>query len=299
MGSYSIKELEVLSGIKAHTIRIWEQRYNLIEPTRSDTNIRSYSDEDLRYILNVSILNQNGHKISKISNLTREEVNQMVLDLNEKQVSHPDQINNMVLAMIDIDQNKFERTFARCVLQFGFENTIEDIIYPFLEKIGIMWTTGNITPAHEHFISHLIRKKLFVAIDGIDIIVPNNTESFILYLPEGEFHELALLFSLYIVKSRGFKTIYLSQSLPFNDLVDVYKSTNAHNIMTILSTSKSEKELSQFMEKLSKTFVTSRVILCGHPLKGYKGKKPKNVHTFDKIPDFKNFIAELKTSALN
>ena len=165
MGQYSIKELEQLSGIKAHTIRIWEKRHKIIEPSRTATNIRYYSDLDLKKIINVSLLNTYGIKISKIADMSLDDVNKKVLEISELQNDKGVHIDQMVIAMIDMEEELFEKILNNLILRFGFEKTITEIIYPFLEKIGILWQTQNITPAHEHFISNLIRQKIIVAIE--------------------------------------------------------------------------------------------------------------------------------------
>ena len=183
MGKYSIKELEQLSGIKAHTIRIWEKRHRLVEPKRTPTNIRYYSDDDLKKIINVSLLNTHGVKISKIVDLSIDEINQRVTELSEAKNSIEIYIDQLVLAMIDMEEEQFEKVLSNLILRFGFESTIIEIVYPFLEKIGVLWLTDNISPAQEHFISHLIRQKLIVAIDSIPL-APKTSKRILLYLPE-------------------------------------------------------------------------------------------------------------------
>src|SRR6478736_1342000 len=169
MGKYSIKELEQLSGIKAHTIRIWEKRHHLIQPERTQTNIRLYSDDDLKKIINVSVLNNHGVKISKIANLTADDLNKQVITLAESQNSTDLYIDQLVVSMVDLEEEAFEHLISSLTMKFGLERTITEIIYPFLDKIGILWQTGNISPAQEHFISNLIRQKLIVAIDALPI----------------------------------------------------------------------------------------------------------------------------------
>ena len=159
MGNYSIRELEKLSGIKAHTIRIWEKRHQIIAPKRTDTNIRYYSDDDLKKILNVSILNNNGYKISHIAGLSREEMTEAVTKLAEEKTDTNLFIDQLTVCMIDYDEIGFEKKLAGFILKLGFERTILEILYPFLTKIGVLWLSSNITPIQEHFISNLIRQK--------------------------------------------------------------------------------------------------------------------------------------------
>ena len=167
MAYYSIKDLEKLSGIKAHTLRIWEKRYNLVEPKRTETNIRYYDDEDLKKVLNVALLNRNGLKISHIAGLKTEEINSKISDLSKGNQDSESVIDNLVISMIELDEKKFEKILSRTIMQAGFEETILYTIYPFFQKIGLLWQTGAINPAQEHFISNLVRQKLIVAIDGI------------------------------------------------------------------------------------------------------------------------------------
>ncbi len=232
MSTYSIKDLEQLSGIKAHTLRMWEQRYNLMLPKRTDTNIRFYDDEDLKLILNVSLLNDNGYKISKIASMSEEEMRGEVLKLTERSLTYDDQIHSLTLAMIDFDEDRFEKIISTNTLKLGFENTMVNIIYPFLSKIGVLWQTGSINPAQEHFISSLIRQKIIVAIDGQYVDKKANSVKYMLFLPEGELHEMTLLFSYFLIKSRGNRVIYLGQSMPANDLEEAYKVHRPEYILT-------------------------------------------------------------------
>ena len=186
---YSIKDLERLSGVKAHTLRIWEQRYGILKPLRSDTNIRYYSSSDLKRILNISLLNNNGVKISKIASLPDDEILNQAQHILNNYNKETDQIDNLVFSMIEMNEVKFEKIISNCVIHFGFENTMEKIVFPFLKQVGNMWQMGIINTVQEHFISHLIRQKLIVGIDGLfeeKILKP---KTFLLYLPNKELHE--------------------------------------------------------------------------------------------------------------
>ena len=218
MGNYSIKELEKLSGIKAHTIRIWEKRHSIIEPARTNTNIRYYSDEDLKKILNVSILNNHGFKISQIASLTRSDLVEHVKTLSEEKTDIGIYIDQLTLSMIDFDELKFEKLLAGYILKLGFERTLLEVVYPFLTKIGVLWLSNNISPIQEHFITNLIRQKIVVAIDGITIKPAEDAKKIVLFLPENEMHEIGLLFFHYLLKNMGFQTYYLGQYVPLADL---------------------------------------------------------------------------------
>ncbi|MEQ9302640.1 MAG: MerR family transcriptional regulator, partial [Marinoscillum sp.] len=166
MSTFSIRDLEHLSGIKAHTLRIWEQRYELIKPKRTDTNIRYYDDHDLKLILNVALLKENGIKISKIAEMSDGELQREVLKLTERNLRYPEQIHALTISMVDLDEDRFNKIISSNILKLGFEKTMMNVIYPFLSKIGILWQTSAINPAQVHFISNLVRQKLIAAIDG-------------------------------------------------------------------------------------------------------------------------------------
>ncbi|MBK7031363.1 MAG: MerR family transcriptional regulator [Bacteroidales bacterium] len=184
MIKYSIKDLEKLTGIKAHTIRIWEKRYHLVDPSRTATNIRYYSDEDLKRLLNVSVLNRYGFRISNIVSMTSEELNSKLLDLSEQDPMFSHEVESLVLSMIEMDEQRFDKILSSSIIKFGFETTITDVLHKFLEKIGVLWQTGTITPAQEHFVSNLIRQKLILAIDGQHVALHSNAKTFLLFLPD-------------------------------------------------------------------------------------------------------------------
>lgn len=233
IGKYSIKDIERLSGIKAHTLRIWEKRYGIIEPQRTETNIRYYNNEQLKKVLNIAILNNYGMKISKIVGLSATELHQKVLEISNEEVEENLQIESLVIAMVEVDESRFEKILANCTLRLGFEKTVLSIIYPFFKKVGILWQAGAINPAQEHFISNLIRQKLIVAIDSQGMMVKEGAKRFLLFLPEGELHELGLLFYSYLIQKAGHKVIYLGQSVPLSDV----KKVNAHNPADYILTS--------------------------------------------------------------
>jgi DNA-binding transcriptional MerR regulator len=249
MTNYSIKDLEQLSGIKAHTLRIWEQRYNIISPKRTDTNIRLYDDSDLKLVLNIALLKQHEYKISEIANMKTEEINEEVRAVSEKHLNYPDQIHALTVSMLDLDEERFEKVMGTSILQFGFENTMINIIYPFLNKIGTLWITGSVGPAQEHFITNLIRQKLVVAIDG-QLIKPNqHSKKYILFLPDGELHEISLLFANYILRARNNQVVYLGQSLPLQELEFAYKIHQPDCIFSIITSTPSEDDVQNYINK--------------------------------------------------
>lgn len=289
MGRYSIKELEQLSGIKAHTIRIWEKRHQLIEPQRTNTNIRFYSDDDLKKIINVSLLNSNGIKISKIAGMSSDEMNRKVIEITETKPETNVHIDQLVIAMVELDEEKFEKTLSGLILRFGFENTVIQILYPFLEKIGILWQTHHINPAQEHFISNLIRQKVIVAIDALPL-PPKSGKRVMLFLPDHELHEISLLFSHYRFRKAGFRTFYLGQTVPFNDLIAAFEVHNPHILVTSITSAMTRSSLDNYIEKLSTKFDNAQLLLTGFQVHNYIPKHA-HVHVLKQVDDLNNFLS--------
>lgn len=289
MGRYSIKELEKLSGIKAHTIRIWEKRHKIILPERTDTNIRFYSDDDLKKIINVSLLNNSGLKISKIADLTDEELKQQVTALSQAQTAPEIHIDQLVVAMVDLDEENFEHILNGFILRYGFEHSVTEIIYPFLDKIGVLWQTGNVTPAQEHFISNLIRQKLITAIDGLPL-PPRNRPVALLFLPDNELHELGLLFYYYITKKSGLRTYYLGQMVPYRDLIEICKAHRPTYLITSITSSPGPGDLQAYLDKLCTEMRHSRVLISGYAIRKTALKMPSNLHIFSRTTDLKALL---------
>jgi DNA-binding transcriptional MerR regulator len=289
MGRYSIKELEKLSGIKAHTIRIWEKRHKIILPERTDTNIRFYSDDDLKKIINVSLLNNSGLKISKIADLTDAELVRQVTALSEAQTAPEIHIDQLVVAMVDLDEENFEHILNGFILRYGFEHTVTEILYPFLDKIGVLWQTGNVTPAQEHFISNLIRQKLITAIDGLPLPARGRPVA-LLFLPDNELHELGLLFHYYVVKKSGLRTYYLGQMVPYRDLVEICKTHRPTYLITSITSSPGAPELQSYLDKLCAEMRHSRVLVSGYAIRKTALKIPVNMHVFAHSGELKTLL---------
>lgn len=289
MGSYSIKELEKLSGIKAHTLRIWEKRHRIIEPQRTSTNIRFYTDEDLKKIINVSTLNNHGYKISHIANMSYDEMRKHILELSDSSNELDLQIDQFVVAMIDMDEDKFEKLLSNLILRFGFEKTILEIVYPFLEKIGVLWLTGNINPAQEHFISNLVRQKIIVAIDGLSI--PSSSQkTAVLYLPEHELHEIGLLFYHYVTKKAGIRSYYLGQNVPHADLVSVVKIHKPQLLISSITSKLSNMSVHEYLKLLEQEFPNVKILLSGYQMSKLGIYPPKNIKIFKNSLELSQFL---------
>jgi DNA-binding transcriptional MerR regulator len=279
MGTYSIKELEQLSGIKAHTIRIWEKRHRIIEPQRTQSNIRYYSDFDLKKIINVSLLNTNGIKISKIADMSLEDMNQKVLEISALASDTAIHIDQLVLSMVDMEEEQFEKILSNIILRYGFEKALTEVVYPFLEKIGILWQTQNITPAQEHFISNLIRQKIIVGIDGLPV-PPKDSKRVVLFLRERELHEIGLLFYHYIARKAGCRTYYLGQNVPHEDLVQVVRHHNPAILITSLTSTLELTSTETYLKQLHQQFPDKKILVSGYQVREMGSNFAENVVVF-------------------
>ena len=287
MAAYSIRDLEILTGVKAHTIRIWEKRYHIVEPLRTVTNIRYYSDKDLKKLLNISLLNKHGLKISSIASLKKEEIKNKIIEFTYNQLDADSQIDNLIIEMMDLNEMKFDNIISNCIQNLGFEQTVIKILFPFLIRIGVLWQTESIIPAQEHFISNIIRQKLIVAIHDLPINALNINKKFILFLPEGELHELGLLFYYYLVKKRGFHVLYLGQSLPFNDLIEVSRTYEPGYFITCFTSPLPQDEFNAYLTQLSETFSTQQIFISGPQILMNNFPISRNIVNFSSITSLK------------
>ena len=292
MSKYSIKDLENLSGIKAHTIRIWEQRYGIIKPKRTATNIRYYNSNDLKTILKIARLRESGIKISKIASMSPDEIN---LQIEALEIEDSDDVGNYIhfltTAMIDLDEDLFEKTLSTCILQIGLESTMYDVIHPFLLKIGSMWQTEAVNPAQEHFITCLLRQKLIVAIDGQKPAGGPGSKKFLLYLPEGELHELTLLFASYLLKKSGHQVIYLGQNMPFHDVKLAYRVYKPNYLLTISTSFPTKDNMQSYVDELSESFPDATVFLSGYAVLSADLSIPSNIEVLRQMQELTSAIA--------
>jgi len=288
MAIYSIKDLENLSGIKAHTLRIWEQRYGIITPSRTETNIRTYSDEELKRVLNIALLqDKGGFKISAIANMSEAEMASHILHLSESQFDFPDQIQALTLAMMDLDEAKFQLLTKNMIQAHGFESYMLNVIYPFMRRLGTLWLSGSVGPAQEHFISHLIRQKLVASIDAQDLSLKPDAKKFLLYLPEGELHEIGLLFANYVFRARKHSVVYLGQSLPYEELLLAYEIHQPDYIFSVFTSEPNVELIDNYVAQMAKDLPNAQVVLTGYQILQPGRQIPSNIHV---IPDFQGLI---------
>lgn len=254
--TFSIKDLENISGIKAHTIRIWEKRYNILIPNRTSTNIRLYNLDNLQKLLNVTFLYKSGYKISKLGSLTNEEIKQTVRTIAAKKVNKDYFLDELKFAMLTFDQFKFEQAYARLLSETSFREMFIDVFIPLLEDIGLQWLSDNITPSHEYFITGLIKRKLLINIEKIKPVFSEYDKIYVLFLPGNEVHELGLLYANYELLIKGNQTIYLGTSASKESLeliVSCYSNVSFVSYFTIAPT---KFEVNTYLEEINQDILS-------------------------------------------
>lgn len=293
MNKFTIKDLENLSGIKAHTIRIWEQRYSFLKPQRTATNIRYYSNQELKTLLNISLLNKYGYKISHINRMNQDELREKLLSLTGQQAQQERIVNELIQHMVDLNIEEFEKVLDVYIESKGIERAINYIIFPFLERIGILWLTDHINPAQEHLITNIIRQKIIVGIDKCVTPLDLKTKV-LLFMPENEHHELGLLYLQYLLKSRGVKTIYLGANVPLSDLEFVVELKKPDYIYTHLTTVMKEFNFEKFLNHLKTRIPHTPILISGLLIQSFEKRIPSgNIRFLKSLQEVNEFISSL------
>lgn len=290
MNAFTIKDLENLSGIKAHTIRIWEQRYHFLKPQRTSTNIRYYSNDELKAVLNIALLNKYGYKISHIDRMPPEEISSRILSLTDPRAVQERNINELVQLMVDLEIERFEQTISSYMAGRGVERTINQVIFPFLEKIGILWQTGHVNPAQEHLVTNAIRQKLISAIESINTSLQQN-RTYLLFLPEGEHHELGLLYMYYVLKSRGIRVIYLGANVPVNDVAFVVSVKQPDVAFVHLTSTAANFNFEKFLQQASIKMPATKLVISGSITLHYKKAIPANIQFKKSLLEVMDFVS--------
>lgn len=286
---YSIKDLEVLSGVKAHTIRIWEKRYHLLSPARTDTNIRFYSDSDLRRILNVSLLVNSGFKISKVAKWEESQLKQTVLEATEKKVTEPDYVERLILHMLNFDNVGFYCLVNEIIEKKGFEDAMVKVFFILFERIGTYWQVGSIFPAQEHYVTSILRQKLIAETDKLGV-ENRNGQSMLFFLPEGELHEMSLLFYAYLARKYGYNVIYLGQFVPFEDLVKVQSHIKIDYVFAAFINPLTKEDLENYLVRLKEAFQHQKIFITGWQVRQLTPELPRTVKVVKDYREFKKYV---------
>ncbi len=289
---YSIKDIEKLSGVKSHTLRVWEKRYGIIKPSRTPTNIRYYLDADVQKILNIALLKKKGFRISVISKMSSEELRSKVAELTEVDTQFEDQVDGLILSMLELDESKFSRIINHNVNQRGFEEAMDVVIYPLLDKLSMMWIAGSVKSVHETFVSNIIRRMMIVSIDQLTPKV-ERTERVLTYLPEGESHELTLLYLHYVLKKNGFKVLNLGGKVPLIDLLEGQYIFKSDYIFTIFNDSFSDAPLQPYIDQLDRNIDDTKIIISGYQTIKQKLSLPSSVTVLQSLKEIKSYLDEM------
>jgi DNA-binding transcriptional MerR regulator len=289
MATYSIKELALLTGIKAHTIRIWEKRYNMFSPARTDTNIRRYSDSDLKLALNTSLLQNMGYKISRIAKLSSDEINNIISKGNQY-TTPPSVPESLFAAAINLDKTSFTNKINDTISEKGIEWTFENLIIPFQNRMGMLWQAGTISPAQEHFSSNIIREVLISASINSTVELSSKAEKIVFYLPEGEFHEIGLLYYRLLAVKEGLQVIYLGQNVPLDDVLDVAKELNIKLVFTSYTVLIDNYDLLDQLNRILVELPKAKVMATGSLIKQSESIIPSVITKISSALQFRNTI---------
>ena len=292
MSSYTIKDLEKISGIKAHTIRIWEQRYQFLQPQRTETNIRTYSGDELKTILNVSLLNKYGFKISHIDKMSAEQMEEKILSLNQIDAQRERVVNALIKEMVSLNMANFERQMDTYIGQKGIEKTIIEIIFPFMERVGILWVTNHINPAQEHLATNVIRQKIILGIEKLSPVL-NYSKRIVLFMPEGEYHEIGLLYVHFLLKQRGFYIDYLGANVPMVDLKYLSEFHKVDYLYCHLTSPARNFKINKFFDQLAEVSKIIPIVISGQLAQAYKGQIAGNIQLKRTLAETINFLESI------
>ncbi|MBB2149139.1 MerR family transcriptional regulator [Pedobacter gandavensis] len=290
---YSISDLEQLSGIHVDTIRIWERRYNALTPMRSAGNTRLYNDQHLRRLLNIVGLSQSGMKISQVCALSDQQIDQLLKKEIDYTISSDSKIEYYISQLLKYglayNELKFDQLITSCIEELEMTSTYKNVLYPLLVRLGLMWRRDTICPAQEHFLSNIIRQKLFVAIDKIQV-KNKTTASWLLFLPEDEDHDIGLLFAQYLLKSAGHRVIFLGGRVPMDSLKDAMAHNQSEHILLFMVRSRPVTDAQAYLNTLSENFSGSKIHLAGNSKLLTQLQLAENINWFQSIEGFEQTI---------
>ncbi|MGB4773671.1 MAG: MerR family transcriptional regulator [Daejeonella sp.] len=290
MKIFSISDIEILTGIKAHTIRVWEQRYDFFTSRRTESNIRYYDEEDLRLFLNIAALNENGYKISAISKMTTQQITQMVTKLRKDHFNPNLQVQLFANAILTMNNVEMENLLSLSIKERGIENTIEEIVLPLLDKIGFMWQTGTINTTHEHFATHHISNRITIATHNLKTAGSAKGKNYLLFLPEGEFHEIGLLYAKYLLKLNGHHAVYLGANTPIADLAEAVSIYKPDYALTVITQVRANCDVNEIINKTLKNIKITPLIFLSLPVLKQNITANRDLIFMDNFAEFKKLI---------
>ncbi len=289
---FTIKDIENLSGIKAHTIRIWEQRYSFLKPKRSDTNIRYYTADELKIILNISILCKYGYKVSQINNMSHEAMQSQVQLLSGSNATEDISVNSLLESMIALNLTQFENILNNYIAHSGIENTVSHLIFPFLDKVGMLWLASNVNPIQERLVSNIIRQKIITGINTLPS-VKSKTAGVCLFLPEDEYHELSLLFVDFMLKKKGISTLYLGPNLSMQELKAIVNLKKPKTLYTHITHGGNGFDFDHFIKDIKKQFPSISIIISGRHARFFEKKIPPKIFLKKSLAEVKEHLTNL------
>jgi len=293
MSIYSIKDIEKLTGIKAHTLRIWEKRYGFIQTKRTPTNIRYFTEEDLSKLLNISLLNKNGFKISRIANLSPKEISEKSSAISSHSNNPKFHFDELTLSMIEMDEYKFTRIYEQHIKKSGFKNTMLEVIFPFFEKLGVLWLTGTLNYVQENYLVGLLKQKIYSEIEKLPFIPSRKKKKVMIFLSEGETQILNILFIYYILKLNGYHVINIGYQINIEDIRSAYQIHHPDYLFTFFIEN-TTLSMEHFMQKLSDITGKSLIITSGYPLIKLDIKPGKKIKHFDTIYEMVSYIEKMQ-----
>lgn len=293
MNRFTIRDIENLTGIKAHTLRIWEQRYGILQPKRTPTNIRYYDAMDLKLALRISLLNTYGYKISRIHRMTEEQMVAAISDIRNNEFRLQAQTNELLEAMLAMDTILLEQLLDEHISKHGIESGMEELIFRFLEKIGLMWLTDRLFPAQEHLVSNIISRKIAVAIEKLPPLGTTAGPSVLLFLPEGEIHDLALCYVHYLLHKYGKMPVYLGQNTPLKEAALVHRVRQTEYAYIHLTATTNDFDPVRYLSGLSDTLPGATVFVSGALLRGRRLPPFPNVRYLSSLEEVRQTLIAL------
>lgn len=288
MQNFSIRQIELLTGIKSHTLRIWEQRYDFFKAQRKESNLRFYTNEDLKKLLCISFLYHNGWKISKIAALPDEAIRTEAEKIPLAEGNYATAIQQLLKAAVEFNEAAFVAILNELIGKIGFERVITGVCYPYMVRVGLLWDTNRIIPAQEHFSSYIVQNKIISETEKLSSSQSGEPE-IVLFCPENEFHEMPLLFINYMLRKRGWRVLYLGINVKLDDLKEVAQLPGIRYLYLHLISNFTGLSMDDYFEVLRKTFPDKTLVASG---KGIEKSQRSfvNLHLLQRDEEIYRFI---------